>query len=72
MAIPALIGAIIGSTYGGQLSDWAILILSKRNNGIYEPEFRLFLCILPALAGPADLFLYGIGATEVCVSFPSI
>ncbi|PVH81663.1 sugar transporter [Cadophora sp. DSE1049] len=64
MSIPALIGAIIGSIYGGPLSDWLILVISKRNNGVYEPEFRLYLCLLPALLGPAGLLLYGIGATE--------
>lgn len=69
MSIPALIGAIIGSVYGGPLSDWLILILSKRNNGIYEPEFRLYLCLPPAFLGPAGLLLYGIGATAVCVFF---
>ena len=69
MSIPALIGAIIGSIYGGPLSDWLILILSKRNNGVYEPEFRLYLCLLPAFLGPAGLLLYGIGATAVCFFF---
>ncbi|KAG4441700.1 hypothetical protein IFR05_002834 [Cadophora sp. M221] len=63
MSIPALIGAIVGSIYGGPMSDWFILIMSKRNNGIYEPEFRLYLCLPPALLGPAGLLLYGIGAT---------
>ncbi|KAH7323642.1 serine/threonine kinase 16 [Rhexocercosporidium sp. MPI-PUGE-AT-0058] len=63
MSIPALIGAVFGSVYGGPLSDWLILVLAKRNNGIYEPEFRLYLCILPALLGPAGLLLYGVGAT---------
>lgn len=69
MSIPALIGAIIGSIYGGPLSDWLILILSKRNNGVYEPEFRLYLCLLPAFLGPAGLLLYGLGATAVCFFF---
>lgn len=67
IAIPALIGGIVGSIYGGIVSDWAILYLSKRNNGIYEPEFRLYMCILPAFVGPAGIFLYGVAAVKVFI-----
>lgn len=71
MSVPALIGAIIGSAYGGPLSDWAIVWLSKRNGGTYEPEFRLYMCLLPAFVGPCGILLYGIGAARVCSLFLS-
>ncbi|KAL2072200.1 hypothetical protein VTL71DRAFT_11543 [Oculimacula yallundae] len=64
MSVPGLTGAVIGTIYGGPVSDWAILWMSKRNKGIYEPEYRLYLCLLPAVAGPAGLLLYGISATK--------
>lgn len=36
-----LIGAIIGLLTAGPLSDWISMKLTKRNNGIREPEMRL-------------------------------
>jgi len=42
------IAAILGNAISGPLSDWSVKWLSRRNNGIYEPEFRLFM-ILPTL-----------------------
>ncbi|KAF4625944.1 hypothetical protein G7Y89_g12217 [Cudoniella acicularis] len=59
--MPAFIGCILGFIWGGPLSDWSILYFTKRNNGIYEPEMRLYLAIFPALIGPVGLFLYGYG-----------
>ena len=67
ISIPALIGTMIGAVYGGLISDWAIVWLSKRNNGIYEPEFRLYMCILPSIIGPAGIVLYGVGSVNVCL-----
>jgi hypothetical protein len=69
LAIPALIGTILGGIYGGIMSDWAIIYLSKRNNGVYEPEFRLYMCIPPAFIAPAGVYLYGIGPSSVSM-FP--
>ncbi|KAH8657495.1 major facilitator superfamily domain-containing protein [Tricladium varicosporioides] len=61
LSLPAFIGCIVGFIWGGPLSDWSIIWLTKRNNGIYEPEMRLYLAIFPALIGPVGLFLYGYG-----------
>jgi hypothetical protein len=36
-----LIGAIIGLVTAGPLSDWISMKLTKRNNGVREPEMRL-------------------------------
>ncbi|KAL2050607.1 hypothetical protein ABVK25_009115 [Lepraria finkii] len=36
-----LVGAVIGSVTAGPLSDWISMKLTKRNNGIREPEMRL-------------------------------
>lgn len=65
LSLPAFIGATLGGVYGGPLSDWSIIYFTKRNNGIYEPEMRLYLSIFPALAGPAGLFLYGLSTAAV-------
>ncbi|KAJ5611165.1 MFS general substrate transporter [Penicillium lagena] len=57
--IPPFIGAVLGCVWGGPISDWSIQRLSIRNNGVYEPEMRLYIAILPALIGPAGILLYG-------------
>jgi len=46
MSLAPFIGQTLGSIIVGPLSDYVVLRLAKRNNGIYEPEFR-FYCFLP-------------------------
>lgn len=46
MSLAPFIGSTIGSIIVGPLSDYVVLFLSRRNNGIYEPEMR-FWCYLP-------------------------
>ncbi|RDW63540.1 MFS transporter-21 [Coleophoma cylindrospora] len=48
VGIAPLIGSALGTLVSGPLSDWLALFMAKRNNGIYEPEFRLFL-VIPSL-----------------------
>ncbi|GMM37028.1 Hol1 protein [Saccharomycopsis crataegensis] len=61
MNIPCLIGAAIGCYYAGSLSDWFVLQLAKRNNGILEAEFRLWFIFLAAIISPLGLLIFGIG-----------
>ena len=44
-----LVGCIIGLVTAGPLSDWISMKLTKRNNGIREPEMRL-LTMIPYVA----------------------
>lgn len=44
-----LIGGILGLVTAGPLSDWISMKLTKRNNGIREPEMRL-LTMIPYVA----------------------
>ncbi|KPM46327.1 hypothetical protein AK830_g218 [Neonectria ditissima] len=61
MALPRMIGVTIGALIIGPLSDWWIVWLSRRRNGIYDPEMRLW-CIVPFLPFvPAGALLFGIG-----------
>ena len=57
----AFIGAVLGFIIAGLLSDSAARFLTKRNGGVYEPEFRLVLVIPQLIFGCAGLF--GFGAT---------
>lgn len=59
-------GCLIGGLYGGQLSDLAILRLTKRNNGIYQPEFRLWLGLPMILVVPAGYLMFGLCTAQVC------
>ena len=61
MSLPRMIGVTIGAAIVGPLSDWWIVYLSRRRNGIYDPEMRLW-CIVPFLLFvPAGALLFGIG-----------
>lgn len=58
--LPAFVGATIASIYTGFVSDKSILWLAKRNRAVYEPEFRLYAAIFPALALAVGVTLYGL------------
>ncbi|KEF62807.1 uncharacterized protein A1O9_00780 [Exophiala aquamarina CBS 119918] len=60
MNIPPAIGAIIGSVFGGPINDYFIVQVAKRRGGIYEPETRLWLFLIPGFCMPIGLFMYGL------------
>jgi MFS family permease len=57
----AFIGAILGFVIAGVLSDWSARYMTKWNNGVYEPEFRIVLVIPQMILG--CMGLYGFGVT---------
>ncbi|KAL2812979.1 major facilitator superfamily domain-containing protein [Aspergillus granulosus] len=57
----AFIGALLATLIMSPLIDWTIIRLAKRNNGIFEPEMRLWMSIPAALINCAAMLLYGIG-----------
>ncbi|MCJ1459797.1 hypothetical protein MMC28_010176 [Mycoblastus sanguinarius] len=59
-----LIGMILGSLYTGGLGDWLVLKLARRNRGIMQSEYRLWLFILSILLVPGGLILWGVGAAH--------
>lgn len=62
--IAGLLGNLLGSWLGGwvgdRYSDWR----SRRNGGVFQPETRLNLLVLPAIIVPAGCIVYGYGAAE--------
>ena len=56
--VPAVIGIFAGSYVGGALTDTIAKMWAKRNNGIFEPEFRLIALIFPFFIVPAGLLMY--------------
>lgn len=59
------IGCVLASLFSGPLSDWSILWFAKRNKGVYEPEMRLYIIVIPALLVPTGLMMYGYSVAEV-------
>ncbi|EEA25195.1 hypothetical protein TMatcc_006583 [Talaromyces marneffei ATCC 18224] len=57
--LSSLVGTLIGAICGGPLNDFVVVRLSKRNSGIYEPEFRLYLGVPTAFFSAAGLLLFG-------------
>ncbi len=60
ISLSPFIFTLIGELTAGPLSDWLCLKLAQRNHGIYEPEFRLPLLILPLIVGAAGFYGFGV------------
>lgn len=61
----AFIGALLGFAVAGGLADWSAKFMTRRNNGIYEPEFRILLVIPQFVFGVAGLYGFGITASRI-------
>lgn len=64
MNIPTLIGSLVGCAYGGYGSDAFMQWMIKRNKGVMEAEYRLYLMALCTLIFPTGLWLFGIGTAR--------
>ena len=60
ISLSPFILTIIGEVISGPLNDWICVRLTKKNKGIYEPEFRLPLMIVAAILGTVGFFGFGI------------
>ena len=57
--VSAFIGAVLGTAVAGKASDFIVRSMARRNNGIYEPEFRLIMGIPVAITTAIGLMGYG-------------
>ncbi|OQN97264.1 hypothetical protein B0A48_16806 [Cryoendolithus antarcticus] len=62
--IPGLIGNLFGAWAGGWLVDKYSDYRSKKNAGVFEPETRLHLLIIPAIIVPAGCLAFGYGVAQ--------
>ncbi|KEF61050.1 uncharacterized protein A1O9_02615 [Exophiala aquamarina CBS 119918] len=65
------VGGLIGSLVCGFFGDSVIKIMTRRNKGVYEPEFRLVFMIPACFACGLGMFLFGYtletgAAAELC------
>jgi MFS family permease len=56
----AFVGAVVGFILSGLLSDSTANWMTRKNRGVYEPEFRLVLVIPQLILGCAGLYGFGI------------
>lgn len=59
ISISPFIMTLLGEIISGPLNDYMCLYLTKKNHGIYEPEFRLVLMFPVLLIGVAGFFGFG-------------
>ena len=52
------------SVYTGGVGDWLILKLARRNQGVMQSEYRLWLFSLSVFLVPGGLILWGVGAAH--------
>jgi len=55
----AFFGGLLGFAFSGFFADWSARFLTKRNKGVYEPEFRIILVIPQMIIGCIGLFGFG-------------
>lgn len=65
MFVGSMVGTVFGSLYGGPLVDWYALRMSKRNNGLFEPEMRIALYHIPSAFLAGGLIMFGTTADRV-------
>lgn len=53
------VGALLGFIISGLLADWSAKKMTRWNNGVYEPEFRIVLVIPQFVFGITGVFGWG-------------
>ncbi|KAL9056571.1 MAG: hypothetical protein Q9162_002854 [Coniocarpon cinnabarinum] len=62
--ISPFIGGVLGTAVAGKLSDVIVRHMTRRNGGLYEPEFRLVMAIPVAITTVIGLMGFGWSAEE--------
>ncbi|KAE8139548.1 major facilitator superfamily domain-containing protein [Aspergillus pseudotamarii] len=62
--ISPFIGGLLGTAVAGKVSDVIVRYMTRRNGGVYEPEFRLVMAIPIALSTTIGLMGFGWSAEE--------
>ncbi|KAL2867045.1 putative MFS transporter [Aspergillus lucknowensis] len=62
--ISPFVGGLLGTAVAGKISDIIVRYLTRRNGGVYEPEFRLVMAIPIALSTTTGLMGFGWSAQE--------
>lgn len=57
--ISPFIGGVLGTAVAGRLSDLVVRTMTRRNGGVYEPEFRLLMALPIAVTTAVGLMGFG-------------
>ncbi|KAJ5820347.1 hypothetical protein N7474_005938 [Penicillium riverlandense] len=57
--ISPFVGGLLGTAVAGKVSDIVVRYMTKRNGGIYEPEFRLVMALPIGLSTTIGLMAFG-------------
>ncbi|KAJ5889046.1 hypothetical protein N7495_009087 [Penicillium taxi] len=63
--ISPFVGGLLGTAVAGKVSDVVVRYLTRRNGGVYEPEFRLVMAIPIALSTVIGLMGFGWSAEQM-------
>jgi MFS family permease len=62
--ISPFVGGVLGTAVAGKVSDFVVRFLARKNDGVYEPEFRLLMALPITLATVIGLMGFGWSAEE--------
>ncbi|PVI06528.1 MFS general substrate transporter, partial [Periconia macrospinosa] len=62
--ISPFVGGVIGTAVAGKFSDIIVRYMARKNDGVYEPEFRLVMAIPIAISTVIGLMGFGWSAEE--------
>lgn len=62
--VSPFVGGVLGTAVAGKVSDIIVRFMSRRNGGVYEPEFRLVMAIPVTISTCVGLMGFGWSAEE--------
>ncbi|KAF2440438.1 MFS general substrate transporter [Karstenula rhodostoma CBS 690.94] len=62
--ISPFVGGVLGTAVAGKISDIVVRFMARRNDGVYEPEFRLVMAIPISISTVIGLMGFGWSAEE--------
>jgi MFS family permease len=62
--ISPFVGGILGTAVAGKISDIVVRFMARKNDGVYEPEYRLVMAIPIAITTTIGLMGFGWSAEE--------
>lgn len=70
--IGGFLGTLVAVLTIAFLSDRLVVWQARRNNGVFEPEMRLWLLFPATLFTSVGSWVFGIGLARVCFALPSV
>jgi MFS family permease len=62
--ISPFVGGVLGTAVAGRVSDLVVRFMARKNDGVYEPEFRLLMAVPISISTVIGLMGFGWSAEE--------